>query len=360
MLHFFTEGRCYTGHGISDDYQWRAKDLARKLRNQCFQGSSCIEGGNCQIFKGMDGEAKAIVGYSSVILTVLSLLEREIVAKHQSELDEYITLHPELSCFDSLRMARNFISAMNRVDQCPEKELTKEEESLWIESAQKIEALLAFAKQTIAQELEIPLERIAFVFHERFHIDMELFAGPNDCVFLHDEALMAEWKKKLPIPCSFLKNIYQYSESHLALNQKILEENTRILERIGCKVIRVPGVLTAEFEEGSISYSELINDWLGENVFLLKEDQEAQKDRMPKCVDLLNFMNGLFFSDPKPRWLSAGAPKGHAVTDFFKKAFEEAVQAYCPELQISFIRLVKLSTRLLMGSGGLRCLTSPL
>ncbi len=354
MLHFVTEKQRYTAHGITEWYQERAITLARRYKMKWTQGVSCIEGGNCHLFKGADGRAKAIVGYSSLILTVISLFEKNVFEKSQPKLNRYIADHPELSSPDSLRVARNFLHALNKMECDPTAALKQEEEALWMESAKKIEALFAFAKEAIAEELEIPLERIAFVFQERLHIDMELFVGPDDHVFLHDEALMQELQQKISVFFPFSKNTSQYSASHLAINQKILEENTKILERIGCKAARVPGVLTAEFEEGSIFSPHLMNEWLGEETPFSKEDER------PRFVYLLNFMNGLFFSDPEPRWISAGPPKGHLMTNFVKKAFKQAIQVHCPELRFSLLRTVHLSKRLTIGLGGLRCLTSPI
>lgn len=358
MLHFIAQKESYAGNGMCDAYQERAKDDAKKCKIPYLQGLSCIEGGNCHIFQGADGKPKAIVGYTSLILTTLSLLNEGVLEKHALKLKEYKEKHPKISASDSFRIARNFINALHGKDCILEQPLEHGEKELWLDGAGKVEVLFVFAKQTIADELEIPLERIAFVFQERFHIDMELFTGPNDFVFLHDEKLTLDLLQKIDFPFPFLKKTRKYSESHLAINQKILEENTKALEKIDCKAIRVPGVLTAKYEtEKAPPYSQILADWTGEEVALAKEYQES---KTPQFVTLLNFMNGLFFASPTPRWITARIRhKNHPITNFFKKAFLEAIHAVCPELDISFLRTAHLPTHLIIGSGGLRCLVSP-
>lgn len=57
--------------------------------------------------------------------------------------------------------------------------------------------MLKFTKARMAEELEIPLENIAFVPQRDFHIDMEMFITPEGVVVIHDEQKAVEFLEEL-------------------------------------------------------------------------------------------------------------------------------------------------------------------
>ena len=210
-----------------------------------------------------------------------------------------------------------------------------------------MQGMLDLTKEKISSELGIPLDRIAFVFQEQFHIDMELFpvSSPRgDLVFLHDEKLMLDVQRKSigvsPLKAPFLaEKTLMFSFLHLDTNQKILAYNTKELERIDCKAVRVPGVLTAQYREGEkISYSYVKENWMRNDYNSLLQHRDSEKlYESDLHRTMVNFMNGLYFPGPSPFFITGAPPKGSLVSEKLTNAFKEVINEEYPELKISCI-----------------------
>ena len=287
---------------------------------------------------------------------------------HVDRLDAYKEEHKTTPIDpDRLRIAKNvYLCLLENQSFDPSQDPEDPEDPLWTEIAREIEGMLTLTKQEIAADLEIPLERIAFIFQERFHIDMELFSisrPEGDLVFLHDEKYMLDVQqdidpdsRKAPF---LLTKTLPYSLSHIQINQRIVEYNIEELKKIDCKAIRVPGVLTAQYNEGDeILYSYVIENWMNDDYFPLQGLPNAVKVLKTHLYrGVANFMNGLYFSSPSPCFITSAPPKGSLVVDKLTRAFKKAVHEACPELKISFIREF-LPELLILNSGSLHCVAN--
>lgn len=364
MLHFWKENAGFMGRGPSPEYREAAIVGAKQLDLSYKTGLSCIEGGNCRIFTASDGQPKAIVGYNSVLLTLMCLQDRLYFAKNAEQLKAHKReLRKEPIDPDLIRIGRNYHSFLSGKKNCPiEKDPKDPQNPLWQSCAREVGGMLRMAKEQIAEDLKIPLERIAFVFQEQFHIDLELFpvsSPTGDLVFLHDEELMFKVQQEIPkVPFLAVKTL-PYTLSHFSINQEIVAHNIQELAKISCKAIRVPGALSAYFHQGeTISYSYMIQNWMKDEYhFFLKHSDSIQIDRTLLQNRIVNFMNGLYFSEPSPYFITSAPPKGNLVIDTLIKAFKKAVREAYSDLKISFIREV-VPNYLIHSSGGLHCMTS--
>lgn len=187
-------GRLF-GTGFERENNEKAVSFAEKKQIVFKVGKSCVEGGNCFLFTGVDGSPKAIVGIISILITMLS-------AKEQSSVEEAIPDN------DWIRRARNlenlekeceFFLSSPTVDDC----------TIYHQRARQLYANFQNAKKIIAEELRLPLKDIAFVHQSTFHIDFDLCVIQGE-VFLHND-------------------------------ESIALDNKRELEKIGCKVHFVQG-----------------------------------------------------------------------------------------------------------------------
>ena len=62
-----------TGFGFHREFEGKALEAAAREGIACIEGKTTIEGGNCFLFQGPDGQPKGIVGINSLITTQLSL-----------------------------------------------------------------------------------------------------------------------------------------------------------------------------------------------------------------------------------------------------------------------------------------------
>ena len=369
MLHFYEDELCFVGGGSAKKSYEAAIATAETLKAPYKKGISCIEGGNCQIFTGSDGQPKAIIGYNTLLLSFICLyVDSYFHTTHVDRLDAYKEEHKTTPIDpDRLRIAKNvYLCLLENQSFDPSQDPEDPEDPLWTEIAREIEGMLTLTKQEIAADLEIPLERIAFIFQERFHIDMELFSisrPEGDLVFLHDEKYMLDVQqdidpdsRKAPF---LLTKTLPYSLSHIQINQRIVEYNIEELKKIDCKAIRVPGVLTAQYNEGDeILYSYVIENWMNDDYFPLQGLPNAVKVLKTHLYrGVANFMNGLYFSSPSPCFITSAPPKGSLVVDKLTRAFKKAVHEACPELKISFIREF-LPELLILNSGSLHCVAN--
>jgi hypothetical protein len=365
QIHHFIKEKGYKGQGASIEYRNHAKKMALTLKNRYKFAETCIEGGNCHIFLGVDGKAKAIIGYTSLVLSLCSLYLSNYFKDKKSRIKRMMQGKNKRFSKDQMRIASNFIRYKNRLDLNEHVSKPKEEELLL--KAQKIDCMLKLTKEKIAEELQIPLARIAFVFQEQFHIDMELLAGP-DIVFLHDEKLTLDIQESIGkenVP--FLSRTIESSQKRLARSETRLLENTRILQAIGCKTVRVPGLLNASYSKNELLiYPYAASQWMNQDCMthpqedsfkLPPNEEDYQKLETNTDVGIFNFMNGLFFQNGEKNHLIIPAIPKHPIGERFMKAFQEIVSMACPNLKFTFID-GPFQEILLKDEGSIHCLTS--
>lgn len=371
MDHFYEEHRLTSffpaGKGFSLEYYKTAIKTASYLNKSCEESSVCIEGGNCRIFTASDGKPKAIIGYTTILLSLVCLHQDFYFEDHLDLFDAYKEKRSKNPISpDQLRIAKNFYLysqgalKASYIFENPE----YPDDPFLTDMAIKVEWMLELTKEKISEDLQIPLDRIAFVFQEQFHIDLELFpvSSPRgDLVFLHDEKLMLDVQQKIdphPQRAPFLAlHTLNYSESHLERNQKIVEHNTKELKKIDCQAVRVPGVLTAQYKPGEyLSSSYICKNWMKDRWLSVLARTDSTEDILTHQI-IVNFMNGLYFKDPSPCFITSAPPKGSLAVDQLTKAFIEVVHDVYPELKFSFIRKI-LPDLLIEYSGSLHCITS--
>lgn len=316
QLHF--EDVDYAGLGISWEYYHKTIDYAKKAAQPFQLAATCIEGGNCRIFISSDGKPKAIVGYSSVIFSLIALRRNGYFNTHREMFEKMVdeATSPEQ---DSIRIAELELLNWNQLDPS----VLDDWSSKCIKHAKEIEVEIQMTKNKIAEELRIPLDRIAFVLQDRFHIDLEIFAGPGDTIFLHDESQVLSLQKELdPKMAPFLEETVKHSEERLERAMWILKKNQIILQGIGCKPVAVPGVL----------------------------------DSTKKEEKTVNFMNGILFDGQKPHYITNGIVR-NSLCQHIENDFLARVKQACPSLHVHFIDrwLPKLIAK---SDGGLHCITS--
>lgn len=320
MLHFLDKKAF--GNGFEPDYRKSAIDLAVEMNLPLKKAKTCIEGGNCRIFTGADGKPKAIVGYNSLILSMMSLRRQKYFENHPNRFRQLMKRAPPPHP-DSIRIAKNDWFFFTKQQKICMNFLSREEAHRYYEIGQEIEVMIEMTKRKIAEELEIPIQRIAFVYQERFHIDMELFAGPDDFVFLHDEEQMLHLQKKIPPPqAPFIQETIKHSEKSFERCKAMLQKNCEILQKIGCKPVLVPGVLDSTENPGEV----------------------------------INFMNGILLDGDKPYFLTNGTD-GSPTALFFAEEFLDAVAKVCPALQVVMVDS-NLPETLALYEGGLNCMTT--
>jgi len=331
--HFFDDGYSAFGHGFSERNLETAKEDAIQARIRYRWGKTCIEGGNCRIFVGKDGRPKALVGYHSLLLSYLAL-EQAGYFRDNEERVEKLAHRIDYPQEDSYRVARNLLLTKQQYEKrerysSKDKILSKPTEPhKYYELALEFEAKLRMTKEKIAEELGIPEDQIAFLTQENFHIDLEVFAGPEDVVFVHDEesaiSIIEERQKKgereRPILESYLKNAHSRLDRSLAMRAK----NQKAIESIGCRVVRVAG------------------DFIG-----------------PQSEHRINFMNGLFLNDRhKPHFITNGTPST-SLNHYIKSEFLERIEAASPQLKVLFVddQNARLPRSLGDAHGGVNCMT---
>lgn len=363
LLHFYKHSVSYMGRGSSNKYRKGAEEIAKKYHVSYKKGKTCIEGGNCLIFKGSDGQPKALVGYTSLILSLISLYNQKYFEEKSQEIYKFIATYQEKPSEDLFRIAKNFFLLMRKEETTPTVPVNDDAKGLLVayKMPQTVEAMIVLTKEKIAEELQIKPNRIAYIFQNSFHIDMEVFPGPNDIIFMHNEMKMLHVQqqvgtKKMP----FLDRTINYATKHGPHNQQLFELNTKIIEAIGCKTVPVPGVLNAHYNAGEIlSYSYISSLWQDARTpFEEEEDLELVTHRT--SVPIINFMNGLFFDSSPPHFITSGFPDNdYPLAKPFVEAFCKKVHKACPSLQISFINTLSADF-LASNYGSIHCLTSPI
>ncbi len=358
LLHFYYDNLSFIGRGCTKKFRKQAVELARQENIPYKEGKTCIEGGNCYIFTASDGKPKAIIGYTSLILSFISLYNQSYFAERSDRIKCATLSRGEALSDDLIRIAKNFNYFEHKRPCLIDEFISPKAASFWTSLSLQMREMIQLTKEAISEELMIPVERTAYIFQSKFHIDMEVFVGPNDCVFIHDETQMLELQEavdaeKMP----FLKRTLEFSRRHLEDSQILIEENTAILQGIGCNVVPVPGVLTASYlAKDHLSYSYITSHWTSKNCLpftpLFHFDTKIVKHS--EFPEMLNFMNGIFL---KPNLFITTAAPDNPITLFFQDTFYKRVKNACPELDVLFLE-EDFSRTLIRDKGLLRCLTS--
>jgi hypothetical protein len=331
------------GNGFIPEQVAAAAAYAKAYGIPYAQMRSVIEGGNSYVFFDYTGQAKAIIGIASVILTALGLQEQGYFRVFQNALIERAKLIADPSS-DSIRAMRNFSTAKaykrwqlswaerfgrstqqgkaakslqaimeymrgyrEELDihqkECAEWEgensararfiapVTEKDKELYSERARIWQAMCSMAKEVIAEDLGIASGRIAFVPHRTMHIDMELFVEPGG------------------------KNVY--------IDKGSFETSlVDILRQIGCNSIALPGIIHIEG----------------------KGDQDRT----------LNFMNGCFIATSKGTLFVTNDVE-MPEDEVWLKTFRTAFLRHCPNIEIAFCPGSQKIFR--KHGGGLHCLT---
>lgn len=373
MLHLYWDKLNITGQGITKAFREKAIETATQNAISYKEAKSCIEGGNCYIFKSCDGSPKAIIGQASLILSFISLYNQEYFCKPKYQSRFALPIPPEAQSEDLVRIAKNlYFFVMSKKVPLPNYELgdfvDKKDVEAWTPLARLTYHMFELTKEKMSRELQIPLDRIAFVLQETFHIDMELFPIPNrqtgeDLVFLHDEQQMFEIQEK--IDCQkmpFIEKTLKYSKDRLGPSQFLLEENTKALEKIGCRAVPVPGVLTALYHEGEDYSSSYVSSHWTSKFYNTEAEARSFDSEILEGVTLpcmLNFMNGIFLETQTPRFITTGV-RQTPMTSLFKQAFCQKMAEAYPQLTILFLEEERLSKLLTERGGGVRCVISDL
>ncbi len=329
---FVNGPRCGYGRGFYPKYVSNALSYMKENHLPYTEMRSTIEGGNCYVFFGPNGEPRAVVGENSVALTLLGLERQLDFAEETREILQRLLETIETPSDEAIRKARN-ISLFTRLkawvecrdyletnratlppleiarfeaylrDECntlvsPYYELlaaplTEEEKIQCHEEGRIWEAKMQLALNVIAEDLGVPLKNLAIVPQTDFHIDMEMFIAPNG------------------------ENVY-LDERAVRNNPMIIEE----LEKIGCRVFVVPGVHQVGRES-------------------------------------VNFMNGIFVPTPKgPLFVTNGTgedEESQGLRGRFIQRVEDSFEGSNFKFRVHF--LDETQEILTEQDGGIHCLT---
>lgn len=374
MKHYFEGNGCLYGHGLRDILHKAVVRESTRLGLSYKKGLSSVEGGNCLLFKGAEGRAKALVGLTSLILSHRALSEQGYFEKKREELAQRIKDIGKPS-HEFLRYARNqkdwqsregllkTLSALKikaKEGELIERESCrrsiKETEGRLIapfshsrlyyasfledltarekeakdlaDAALKLQAEFLMTGRVIATELNV--EAAAFIPHDSFHIDLDMFVAPDGkTVYVHDEEVAANALIRALHLLTVLGQTsgeegkelsayYRYAKDHIMLSRRINEEIEPHITALGCRMVKVPGRFMA--------YGNV---------------------KKP-----LNFMNGVFIGT---HFLTNGG--SHTIlADLFK----EMIMSSTPEVKVIFVTPKDnpdLLRTILQRGGGLHCLT---
>jgi hypothetical protein len=359
-----------TGFGFDREFKGKALEAVAKEEIPHTQGKTTIEGGNCFVFQGAEGRAKAIIGINSLIITILSLEEQDYFTVNREDLtcrvaaiasasDEFILMARDRSLFeakaaleDSLmefqekgktdpvyaarhaetcRILRSEYGPTSAYRAALRRPLAEADRASFTDLAKQLQAKWEMGKELIATELKIPFEEgkvdesVAVIFQKDFHIDLEMFVSPKGKVFINDEQLVHEacLSTASEVRASdsfFLRPYIENSEKRLEASAQIKELNRAILARIGEVLAYVPG--------------------------------SFHTDRgMP-----VNFMNGIPLEEGgRSYFITFGAGDRQRITDSFQDSFEQSLTFQAPDLQLIF--LDNVCDLFQKTGGGLHCMT---
>lgn len=336
------QGNSKYGRGFTEEYRNAAISHAKNEGIPIKQNTrSCVEGGNCRIVVGKDGQPKAYLGYNSLILTIIALENQRYFEESEAIefLKEYMSSHPDPE-HESFRVAYNLLSHHNRpgktskngvfnpchkiFEQVPPGLMRQKN---YIEAAQLFEAKKELAKRIIAKDLGIPHENIIYLQQGQFHIDMESFATPDNVVFLHDdrESLTCLSRVRPLIEEEDLEVLNQYVKQAIGRyksTESRNKKNKEALEKAGCRVILVGG------------------------------DFQATETR-------INFMNGLMLQNKETSLFITNGTMNNALNLFIKAYFLDTLKKACPSLKVIFAadQTSLLQNMLSKYKAGIHCIT---
>lgn len=325
------------GKGFEKDNVLQAMINCYHYRLPFRQAKTCIEGGNCFLFKS-NGKQMALIGEISLYLSMLALIEQGFLAP--------IDPSQGAASKSSLRAARN-LDLLQRLKKDKTKvleekyreyfrtlkqPLSKEEEETFAEEGRKIDAFLAFTKRMMAEDLKIPLENIVFIPQRVYHIDMELFVTPDGRVVLHDDGLSVKFLEKTKkVGASFF---LEQAKKNAALFKGIHALQRQALKAKKIKQMSLP----LSFE--CLERSSALNHSNG----IFVELNESRRS-LPFYKDVSPLKKYAFVSTgPSFKWEKDTHSR-------LRKLFEKKL----PE--ILFVGVENMSRFLSKNEGGIRCLT---
>lgn len=332
---------CDWGRGFTRKIREDAISFAKEEEIPFQAGMTCIEGGNCRIFVDGSGRPKALVGYHSLLLTILAMEQQGYFERHADEMDRFAAsiFEPEE---DSYRVAKNLLLCRDKVDRADREkekyktpahkllhELEPDKKPKYKQTACDFEAKRRMAMELISEELGIPLKDIAFLYQENFHIDLDVLTGPNGIVFLHDEelaikVLTARREQNRPHEVEVLEGYLKNAHERVNRCRIKFRMNAEAIHRIGCRAIEVAG------------------DFIG------ARDEER-----------VNFMNGILFNDRRTPRIYTNGTDATGLNLFLKGVFVDAVEYASPQTKVIFVhdQTDRMQRKLGIAVGGLHCLT---
>lgn len=329
------------GRGFSKDYRQKAVDFAKTKGIPFRRGKTCVEGGNCRIFIDGAGKPKAVIGYHTLILSMLALEQQGYFEENEEELEK-IASSIEDPEEDSYRVAKNLLLCRDKALLCQDRgtpydspaykmttSLEPEKRGKYMQAAREFEAKIQMTKQKISEELGISTRNIAYLLQENFHIDLDVLPGPNGIVFVHNEEFASKFLAerehlRKPRELELISGYTKHSQERLARSALKFDRNAKSLEKIGCKVVAVAG------------------DFIG-----------------AKTEERINFMNGLLFNDRRQPRLYTNGTESTAFNLALKALFLDSLESVCPNLKVVFVhdQTDRMQRKLGICVGGLHCLT---
>lgn len=327
--------RALLGKGTSQKNTDQAKVLCYDYEIPFKQAKTSIEGGNIFLFE-LNGQKKAIIGETSLYLSLaaleveitdLDLQEEEIseeayriaknmnLWKQQKEID-YSTL-PLSEKIDKYHHIFSDVKDTNKKD-------LREKAIYW-------QKKLDLTKQTIASEIEVPLEHIIFLPQTGFHIDLELTVTPEGRVLLHDCALALN-------QLGLIKEDNMNSDQKLFLTSYLVKAQKRYKSFKSIQCIQYERLLAHNIEAQAV---------VGE--------LKAYFPTHPTYR--LNYMNGVFTPlEERSRFCYVTTGPSHKAEKCFHNFFSEQFkQALGDNIEAVFVD--ELSTKIGLYKGGVHCLT---
>lgn len=270
-----------TGLGVEKKFHDVTVALSREQHIPVVEGRSCIEGGNCLLFTTKDGKPRALVGITSIALTLVALEKQGYFEEHKERLEtkKASFTHVEKEYYRSAKnrnLAKEFMPYYMAVTAAKKARDTVAQAKIYVEMKEKfggisgvtaeflkdieedveylhyyldaldIKAKWEMAQELIASELRIPLENIAFLPQLKYHIDFHVFANHEGQVFIHDESLAkAALYRCTATTKEEAELIEKYKETSAKKMKDALEWKDAVVKAIGaigCEVVLVPGV----------------------------------------------------------------------------------------------------------------------
>ena len=330
------------------------------------RGKTCIEGGNCFLFRS-NGVKKALVGQLSIYLSMIALEE-------QNYFDHQPLPNDEEPALDFYRMARNQVHYQNENFETSEPEETEnpldfifgkkiedEYDSIILKdlpleiayrellvapvsendkicfrkAAIELQRRFNLTKACMAEDLGLPLQDVIFIPQTTYHIDMELSVTPEGVVFVNDDHQVLQCLKELEeignlnrTEIQLLKEYRESAEEKLTHFKELCSSRNKILEENGIEYVTLPAVFESYPSQSSLNYC---------NGVFASNKKEAQT--MPKSHRFTYITTG-----PSNRFENRFHTR---FTEIFHKTFP----------QYDFYGVPGISHFISKNHGGIHCLT---